>query len=243
MWLLVSVRSASEARAALAGGADIIDAKEPGRGPLGAVDLPVLREIAATLPPEMRLSVALGDSRRPHEAAVAVSAAAALLATRRAAAYLKLGFQGLTRVSDVEAVLGAAVAAAGPIGVVAAAYADHAIAPAPDPFEILEVARAARTAGVLLDTWTKDGRTVLDWLPEAELRRWVTTARRSHLLAAVAGSIDLDLLPTIRDCSADIVGIRGAACVAGRGGTLEAARVAALKDAVDPMRRTREVTA
>ena len=36
--LLVSVRSADEAIAALAGGADVIDVKEPNRGALGAAD-------------------------------------------------------------------------------------------------------------------------------------------------------------------------------------------------------------
>ena len=33
--LLVSVRSADEAEAAIAGGADVIDVKEPSHGPLG----------------------------------------------------------------------------------------------------------------------------------------------------------------------------------------------------------------
>src|SRR4051812_47948913 len=42
MELLVSVRSAKEVEAALAGGADIIDAKEPSRGSLGAVSPKVL---------------------------------------------------------------------------------------------------------------------------------------------------------------------------------------------------------
>ena len=36
--LLVSVRSAAEALSALAGGADVIDVKEPNRGSLGAAD-------------------------------------------------------------------------------------------------------------------------------------------------------------------------------------------------------------
>ena len=36
--LLVSVRSAAEALAALAGGADVIDVKEPNQGSLGAAD-------------------------------------------------------------------------------------------------------------------------------------------------------------------------------------------------------------
>ena len=35
---LVSVRSPEEALAALEGGADLIDVKEPSRGPLGAAD-------------------------------------------------------------------------------------------------------------------------------------------------------------------------------------------------------------
>ena len=47
MRLLVSVSSAAEASAALAGGADVIDAKDPLAGALGAVSADVLREIHA----------------------------------------------------------------------------------------------------------------------------------------------------------------------------------------------------
>ena len=43
--LLVSVRCAEEATAALAGGADIIDVKEPRRGSLGRADDRVIREV------------------------------------------------------------------------------------------------------------------------------------------------------------------------------------------------------
>jgi (5-formylfuran-3-yl)methyl phosphate synthase len=61
MRLLVSVRSASEVGAALAGGADIIDAKEPRHGSLGAVSRRTLASITAVVPPECPLSIALGD--------------------------------------------------------------------------------------------------------------------------------------------------------------------------------------
>ena len=47
MQLLVSVRNEIEAVAAVAGGADIIDAKEPLAGALGAVSSEVLRAIVA----------------------------------------------------------------------------------------------------------------------------------------------------------------------------------------------------
>ena len=43
--LLVSVRSADEADAALAGGADLIDCKEPARGPLGVAEPEVVAAI------------------------------------------------------------------------------------------------------------------------------------------------------------------------------------------------------
>ena len=45
MKLLVSVRNATEAAAARAGGADIIDAKEPAAGALGAVRLTTFEDI------------------------------------------------------------------------------------------------------------------------------------------------------------------------------------------------------
>ena len=58
MRLLVSVRSAAEVGAAVAGGADIVDAKEPATGSLGAVSRRVLREIALGLPADVPLSIA-----------------------------------------------------------------------------------------------------------------------------------------------------------------------------------------
>src|SRR5947209_3237758 len=61
--LLVSVRSAGEARAALAGGATVIDVKEPDRGPLGRADVAVWRDVREAVPPEVPVSVALGELR------------------------------------------------------------------------------------------------------------------------------------------------------------------------------------
>ncbi len=59
--LLVSVRSAIEAEAALAGGASIIDVKEPSRGPLGRADWSVWREVRLAVPASIPVSVALGE--------------------------------------------------------------------------------------------------------------------------------------------------------------------------------------
>lgn len=50
MRLLVSVRDAGEARAALAGGAEIVDAKDPARGSIGAVSPEALQGIRLAVP-------------------------------------------------------------------------------------------------------------------------------------------------------------------------------------------------
>src|SRR5579885_2345804 len=59
--LLVSVADAREARAALAGGADVIDAKDPRRGALGPVAPDVLAAICGAVAGRRPVSAALGD--------------------------------------------------------------------------------------------------------------------------------------------------------------------------------------
>src|SRR5262245_5912278 len=59
--LLVSVRSAAEAETALAGGAAVIDVKEPAYGPLGKASDRVIREVAKTVAGRTRMSAAMGE--------------------------------------------------------------------------------------------------------------------------------------------------------------------------------------
>src|SRR4051794_5358072 len=61
MQLLVSVRSAEEAEAALAGGAGLIDVKEPARGSLGAADPTVIAEVLHAVGGRAPVSAALGE--------------------------------------------------------------------------------------------------------------------------------------------------------------------------------------
>ena len=62
MRLLVSVATAADARAAIEGGADIVDAKDPGAGALGAVTLDRLREIRDAVAGARPLTAALGEA-------------------------------------------------------------------------------------------------------------------------------------------------------------------------------------
>src|SRR2546427_5313283 len=62
MQLLISVAGPADARAALLGGADVIDAKDPRHGALGPVTLHRLAAIRAAVGGARPLSAALGDA-------------------------------------------------------------------------------------------------------------------------------------------------------------------------------------
>src|SRR5205809_4525549 len=95
MQLLVSVADASEGRAALLGGADVIDAKDPGEGALGAVRPEVLRELRAAVGAARPLSAALGDAGPPLLVECRARAAA-----RLGAMFVKVGFRGAATFSQ-----------------------------------------------------------------------------------------------------------------------------------------------
>jgi uncharacterized protein (UPF0264 family) len=226
MRLLVSVRSADEVPAALAGGADIIDAKEPARGSLGAVTPAVLSAIAASTPASVPLSVALGDCTGLDELRAAMDGAR--IGGRKAPVYLKLGFAGVSSAERITALLQAAVSAANATCIVAVGYADYDEAGTPSPELVLRAAIAARTSGFLVDTWRKDGRALLDHLTIERLATLSLGARAAGLLLALAGSLDADSISRL-GAIADVLGVRGAACLGGRSGAVDAARVAELR--------------
>jgi (5-formylfuran-3-yl)methyl phosphate synthase len=235
MRLLVSVRSAAEAKVATASGVDIVDAKEPDAGPLGTVTPHVLDEIVRALPDDVPLGVALGDVRSGADLALVLDRLA--LAPRSGSVFLKLGFAGVAevdRVSDLLRLAARRARALGPsVSIVAAAYADHERARSPSPDEVLAAAISAEAAGVLVDTWGKDGRGLLRYFGAEELHAWVLRARSRGLLTAVAGSLRPETMTPVLAAEPDIVGVRGAACRGGRGGTLDPERVRRLRETLN----------
>ncbi len=231
MRLLVSVRSAAEVAPALAGGADVMDAKEPARGALGAVSPAVLSRIAAEVPDAVPLSVALGDLHTVREVESAIAGAG--VGHRAGAVYLKIGFAGVRSEIAIAELIAAGVALSrsqpGRPAVVAVAYADSARADALSPDSIAGIAVAAGAAGVLLDTFRKDAGDLFSWISAAVLRRWAAGVRGHGLLAAVAGSLRLESLAAAVAAGPDIVGVRGAACGGGREGVVDAELVRALR--------------
>jgi len=231
MRLLVSVTSAVEASAALAGGADVIDAKDPLAGALGAVSADVLRDIHAIVAGARPLTAALGDAA--GEGAIEYAAREFAAA---GAALVKIGFAGVRSAGRVATLTAAAVrgARAGDVsaGVVAVAYADADHPASLAPGELIEVAARAGAKGVLLDTADKLGPGLRALVEPRALAAWVSEAHDGGLLVALAGRLTADDLTFVRDTGADIAGVRGAACDGGRTGRVTADRVRLLTSVV-----------
>jgi uncharacterized protein (UPF0264 family) len=227
MKLLVSVSDGAEAAAALAGGADIIDAKDPANGALGAVSLDVFRDIVTAVDGERLVTAALGDAT--DEASIeplvrAYSASGARL--------VKIGFAGVSSHDRVRALLDAATRGAElRAAVIAVAYADAARANSPDPNVVLDAAAQTGVAGVLLDTADKDGPGLRGLIGPLALHAWIVAAREAGLLVALAGKLSADDLEFVREAGADIAGVRGAACDNGRTGRIVAEKVRLLRSA------------
>ena len=226
MQLLISVAGPAEARAALRGGADVIDAKDPWRGALGPVSVQRLAAIRAAVAGARPLSAAVGDAT--SEDAVAGSVAAALSV---GVAFVKLGLAGVAseaRADRLAVAARRAVETAVVTRLVLVAYADWRSAASLPPARVVAVAADTGAAGVLLDTATKRAPLFAVESP-AGVAAWVAAAHAAGLFAALAGGLCGPDLARARSLGADVVGVRGAACVGGRTGRVSRARVAALR--------------
>jgi len=222
MQLLVSVRDGIEAAAAVAGGADIIDAKEPLAGALGAVSREVLRAIVATVHGARPVTAALGDAADENAVERDARAFAAAGVT-----LVKIGFAGVTKCNRVDALIAAAVRGAGE-RVIAVAYADHERAGSAATDGIIDAAVHAGAAGLLIDTADKSGPGLLALMPAEALGHAVAKARGAGLIVALAGRLTAADLSIVQDTGADIAGVRGAACDGARTGRISATHVALL---------------
>ena len=231
MQLLVSVANAREAKAALDGGADLIDAKDPWSGALGAVSLDTLQDIHAVVRGARPVTAALGDAfdeTMVERAAFEYAAAGA--------AFVKIGFASIASASHATQLTSAAVRGArgaeGSCGVVAVAYADTGGLTSLAPGALIDTAARAGAMGVLLDTADKSGPGLRQLMTARDLGAWVAGAHNARLIVALAGKLATSDLALVRDAGADIAGVRGAACDGGRTGNITADKVRLLRGMV-----------
>ncbi len=214
--LLVSVRNLAEARAAIDGGCDRLDVKEPLRGPLGMADAGVIAEIAAFSAraddrrDAVPCSVALGEIHEAEEndgpfvlppGVSDIKLGPARLGTPKRWAQ---GWRHALRRFHWEQPRS--------IRRVAVAYADWPKAGALPPTEILAAAIEAGADAFLIDTCRKETGSLLDALSLRDLGQLSGTARQAGMTLALAGSLRLEDLAALVDLRPDVIAVRGAAC-------------------------------
>jgi len=219
--LLVSVRNADETAAALAGGADVIDVKEPRRGPLGRAKRSTLQQVISRAGSAAPVSAALGelqDFQRGYAANLPTGVGLAKLGLARCRDWPAW----FTRWSEAMNALPSGVAG------VAVVYADAAKCDAPTPHQVIGHAAEVGCRAVLFDTYEKSSGTLFDALPGATLSSYIAQIRELEMLVALAGSLNEQSVPIAASYAPDVIAVRSAACRNGRDGVVEQEKVRCL---------------
>jgi uncharacterized protein (UPF0264 family) len=208
--LLVSVRSAAEAEAALAGGARLIDVKEPAHGSLGRASDQTIADVIRAVAGRAPVSAAMGELLPLPEPYPGTGLA-----------FAKWGLSGYGKDESRRQAWEVELAGAARrpkennprCRLVAVAYADWRRAGAPRPGEVCDFALDRPGAcAFLLDTWGKDGTTLLDWMPLPEVLRLRALCREAGIPVALAGAIGLSEIQRLREVDPDWFAVRGAVC-------------------------------
>lgn len=215
--LLISVRSPEEARAATLGGADLIDIKEPANGPLGQASLEIIGAVIAEVAGRRPISVACGELKDNDRTTELFNVD-----------FLKWGLAGLGSSTNWRDLLATHLGSiAGPAQGVVAAYADWKRAKAPPVVEVADFV-AGRGGFLLVDTYLKDGTTLLDWLSQQELMYICASKAYSVALAGSLGIGEIDRLRRL--VQPEWIAVRGAACDGGnRTAGIDSKRVQEIK--------------
>jgi len=226
--LLVSVQSAAEVEAALAGGAGLIDIKDPRRGSLGRAQDAIMADVVAAVAGRKPISAALGE--------LYMAVGLPLPAVVEQLRYIKWGLSGyrgydLAWKMEMSAVVERLRRAHPGCRFVAVGYGDAVRASAPVPADVAAYACDHGAGALLLDTWQKDGTTLLDWLTVEAIGRIVERCRAAGVQVALAGSLGLPQIRELRPTGPDWFAVRGAVCQGGRRlATVHPDRVRALVD-------------
>ena len=212
MMLMVSVQNLHEALEALAGGADIVDVKNLQEALVGSAHPAVVKEVRDAVPSRHHASVTLGVV--PNQAgtvAMATYTAGLLDATS-----VKVGFMKTEYAQAVEILLACREALEGfETKLIGSLFADNGLYDGLDPLRMVELSKEGRCDGFLVDTLTKDGQNLFDFLSEDELRQMVFEGKQLGISTALSGHLKLDDLDELARINPDIVGVRGAVCSKG----------------------------
>ena len=222
MKILISVRDGAEALLAARGGADFIDAKEPGQGALGGLPANTIAAIVAALRAaqfDLPVSATIGDwpMNALGEIAARVDAVAAC-----GVDYVKVGITCGPGAREVLAML----SHHGPT-IVPVFIADRGL-----DAKLIDDALALRFPAVMADTADKHSGSLLDVVSMASLRAFVRSARDSRTQIGLAGALQSRHAAALAELAPDFAGFRSAVCVGGRGQALDERRLRELLDSL-----------
>lgn len=223
--LLASVRTAEEARLALEGGADIIDAKEPGVGALGRLSDSIVRSIVAEVGGRAPVSATIGDLPLEPD--------------RTLDEVRRMAFNGVDIVKIGVFSGDAAVTidylrdtAHDGVRIVAVFLADLQ----PD-LDLIVHCRASGFYGVMLDTADKRSGPLTRHIDRQGLQTFVTKAHEHGLAAGLAGSLRAEDVTNLIGLAPDYLGFRSALTRGGRETMLDPASLAAVRGEIEAARR------
>lgn len=215
--LLVSIRSVREAMQLVGSGVDILDLKEPTRGPLGACDPQVWKECTELPAFPGAWSVALGEFEGAVERAMEVP---------EGIRYAKVGPSGIDNLRHLRELWGRVGSALSPTTeLVGVGYADYVKAGSVEPEQVLKLATQFGLSTLLVDTYDKAGLGTVDELGNERLEFLCAAAKRAGIALVVAGKLQLTSLPAMKRWGVSRVGVRGAVCHQARTGDIDPALV------------------
>ena len=224
--LLVSVRNAEEAKDALAAGVDLIDVKDPAKGALGMAESETVAAVLGVVGKKVPVSAALGEWSSN-------SLTEAVWHLEQPLTYIKWGLAGYKDVPGWgEDLLDTRRQVPARTEVVAVAYADAKRAKSIIPSEVAKFARRYRYRAFLLDTFLKDGKTLLDFMKLNEIAEIVNSLTAAGIKVALGGSLKLEQVKLLLPLGPDYLAVRGAVCVGGRGTALDPVRMKKWKAAM-----------
>lgn len=209
MILMVSVQNLAEALQALKGGADIVDVKNLQEALVGSAHPHIVRDVRNAIPIERHASVTLGVvPNQVGTVAMAVYTAGVLQATS-----VKVGFMDTEYPAAAETLRACREALDGfDTKLIGSLFADNTLYGGLEPHHMNKLAKETDCDGWLIDTLTKDGRNLFDFIREEELRDMVFEGKEAGMSTALSGHLRIDDLDELARINPDIVGVRGAAC-------------------------------
>ena len=197
---LASVTGPIEAEAAVIGGADIIDLKNPLTGALGALPFETVKASVETINKRTITSATIGDLP-PHP--TRMTQAVRKMKTT-GVEIIKIGF---FQAADYRPLIDALAHEASEHQLVAVLFADQQ-----PNLDLLPHLAACGFYGVMLDTATKDGGGLLANMDTKNLSKFIQNTRQIGLISGLAGQLAMDDIPALLPLKPDYRGFRTALC-------------------------------